>query len=84
MMSENLANRKKPYVKKVDEAESAFFEFYENPIIEENPGVVVTEDMVERAGKVLYVNWDEWDYVDAQAKGERALVRAAIESALGN
>ena len=45
--------------------------------------VEVTDEMVERAGRVMYVVWDEWAEEDIQAEGIHALVRSALEAALG-
>lgn len=39
----------------------------------------VTDEMVERAGRVMYTHWDEWDGDD---QGHRELMRAALEAAL--
>lgn len=45
--------------------------------------IKITDDMVEKAGRVMYSHWDEWDSDDVQAIGERQLMRAALSAALG-
>ena len=45
--------------------------------------VEVTDEMVDRVGRVMYASWSEWSDEDIHAEGIYDLVRSALEAALG-